>query len=77
MNDRITIDPGICHGQPCIKGTRIMVYLILELVEEGLTPDEIIRDYYPSLTKKDIQSAIHYAVTLIKDEEYIPYEGVL
>lgn len=53
-----------------------MVYLILELIEAGLTPDEIIRDYYPSLTKKDVQSAIHYAVTLIKDEEYIPYEGV-
>lgn len=77
MNERITIDPGICHGQPCIKGTRIMVYLILELVEEGLTPDEIIRDYYPSLTKEDIQSAIHYAVTLIKNEEYIFYEEVI
>ena len=52
MNDRITIGPNICHGQPCIKGTRIMVYLILELIEAGLTPDEIIRDHYPSLTKK-------------------------
>ncbi len=51
MNDRITVDHNICHGQPCIKGTRIMVYLILELIEAGLTPDEIIRDYYPSLTK--------------------------
>lgn len=77
MNDRITIYPHICHGQPCIKNTRIMVYLILELVEAGLTPDEIIRDYYPSLTKEDIQAAIHYAVRLIKEEEYIPYEGVV
>lgn len=71
MNDRITIDPNICHGQPCIKGTRIMVYLILELIEAGLTLDEIIKDYYPSLIKEDIQSAIHYAVNLIKNEEYI------
>jgi uncharacterized protein (DUF433 family) len=61
MNDRITIDPNICHGQPCMKGTRIMVYLILELIEAGLMPDEIVRDYYPSLTKKDVQSAIHYS----------------
>jgi len=60
MNNRITVDPHICHGQPCIKNTRIMVYLILELIEAGFTPNEIIRDYYSSLTKEDIQSAIHY-----------------
>jgi uncharacterized protein (DUF433 family) len=54
-----------------------MVYLILELIEAGFTSNEIIRDYYPSLTKEDIQAAIHYAITLIKDEEYIPYEGVV
>ncbi len=77
MNDRITVDAHICHGQPCIKNTRIMVYLILELIEAGFTSNEIIRDYYPSLTKEDIQAAIHYAITLIKDEEYIPYEGVV
>lgn len=74
MNDRITVDPLVCHGQPCIRGTRIMVYLILELVEAGHTAEEIIRDYYPSLTKEDIQAAIHYAVILIKDEEYVPCE---
>ncbi|HHT9145829.1 MAG TPA: DUF433 domain-containing protein [Candidatus Wunengus sp. YC61] len=61
MNDRITIDPSICHGPPCIKGTRIMVYLILESIESGLIPDEIIRDYYPSLTKEDVRSALHYS----------------
>jgi uncharacterized protein (DUF433 family) len=44
--DRIHIDVNICHGQPCIKGTRIMVYLILELLETGLNPDQIIRDYF-------------------------------
>ncbi len=55
MNDRITVDPHICHGQPCIKNTRIMVYLILELVEAGLIPGEIIRDYYPSLTHDFIE----------------------
>ena len=74
MNDRITVDPLICHGQPCIRGTRIMVYLVLELIEAGHTPEEIIRDYYSSLTKEDIQAAIHYAEALIKDEEYVPFE---
>jgi uncharacterized protein (DUF433 family) len=37
LMQRISVDPNICHGQPCIKGTRVMVYLILELLESGLT----------------------------------------
>lgn len=74
MNDRIETDPNICHGQPCIKGTRIMIYLIIELVESGLTQDEIIRDYYPQITKEDVKQCIHYAVTLIKNQEYVPFE---
>jgi len=74
MNDRITVDPLICHGQPCIRGTRIMVYLVLELIEAGHTAEGIIKDYYPSLTKEDIQAAIHYAVALVKDEDYVPFE---
>ena len=37
--ERISVDPHVCHGQPCIKGTRIMVYLVLELLEAGLAPD--------------------------------------
>jgi len=45
--DRISADPTVCHGQPCIKGTRIMVYLVLELVESGVTPERIIKEYYP------------------------------
>jgi uncharacterized protein (DUF433 family) len=71
--DRISVDPNICHGQPCIKGTRIMVYLILELLEADLSPDQIIRDYYPQLTKQDIEACLHYAATLIRDTEYVPF----
>ena len=74
MNERIEIDPNICHGQPCIKGTRIMVYLILELLEAGLTADDIIRDYYPNLAPEDIKACIHYAASLIKEQEYVPFE---
>jgi len=51
-----------------------MVYLILELLEAGLTVDNIIRDYYPNLTPEDIKACIHYAATLIKEQEYVPFE---
>jgi uncharacterized protein (DUF433 family) len=76
MNDlieRISVDPNVCHGQPCIKGTRIMVYLILELLESGLSSDQIIREYYPQLTKQDIEARLHYAANLIQDTEYVPF----
>jgi len=42
--DRIFVDPRVCHGQPCLKGTRIMVYLILELLESGLSAEITTRD---------------------------------
>lgn len=71
--ERIQVDPKICHGQPCIKGTRVMVYLVLELLETGLTPDQIIKDYYPQLMKQDIEACLHYAASLIRDTEYVPF----
>lgn len=71
--ERISVDPEVCHGQPCIRGTRIMVYLILELLEAGISPDQIMRDYYPQLTKEDIEACLHYATTLIRDAEYVPF----
>jgi uncharacterized protein (DUF433 family) len=71
--ERIAVDPNVCHGQPCIKGTRIMVYLILELFEAGLSAEKIIQEYYPNLTKQDIEACLHYAATLIRDTEYIPF----
>jgi uncharacterized protein (DUF433 family) len=77
MDNRIEATPDICHGQPCIKGTRIMVYVIIELLESGLTPDDIIKDYYPNITKEDIKQCLHYAAILIKDQEYIPFEEAI
>ncbi|OIO73290.1 MAG: hypothetical protein AUJ85_08485 [Elusimicrobia bacterium CG1_02_37_114] len=70
--NRIVVNPEICHGQPCFKGTRIMVYLVLELLEAGETPEQIIAEYYPKLTKDDIKAAIHYATELIKNNEFVP-----
>lgn len=71
--ERISVDPEVCHGQPCIRGTRIMVYLILELLEAGVSPEQITRDYYPQLTKEDIEACLHYAATLVRDTEYVPF----
>jgi uncharacterized protein (DUF433 family) len=57
--DRISIDPEVCGGKPCIKGTRIWVSLILDLLAEGLSEAEL-RAEYPALTHQDILAAIAY-----------------
>ena len=72
--ERITVDPEVCHGQPCIRGTRIMVYLILELLEAGVPAERIIQDHYLQLTKQDVDACLHYAATLVRDTEYVPFE---
>ncbi|MBI4802017.1 MAG: DUF433 domain-containing protein [Elusimicrobia bacterium] len=69
IEDYITINPRICHGQPCFKGTRIMVYLVLELLEAGETPEQILKSY-PSVSIDSIKAALHFAAELIKTEEY-------
>ena len=54
MIDRITVDPEVHFGKPCVAGTRTTVQSVLELLDEDLSFDEIIRDYYPDLTPEDI-----------------------
>lgn len=66
--NRISIDPEICHGKSCIKGTRIPVYLILEMLEHGLSFKEIL-DEYPHITVDDIKACIKFAKALINNEE--------
>ncbi|TFF86860.1 MAG: DUF433 domain-containing protein [Promethearchaeota archaeon] len=68
IEERIEINPEICHGKPVIKGTRIMISIILEWLEAGKSFNEII-DAYPSLTKQDISAVIKYARKLIEDEK--------
>jgi len=72
--ERIVIDPTICHGKPCIKGTRIMVTVILDNLAEGATPEEIIANY-PPLTVEDVKAAIAYAAELAREEELLPLKG--
>jgi uncharacterized protein (DUF433 family) len=74
--ERISVDPRICHGQPCVKGTRILVYMVLELLESGIDPEQIIKDYYPKLTTQDIEACLHYAASLIRDAEFVPFKAI-
>lgn len=63
---RIVIKSEIYHGKPCISGTRIPVHLILEMLEYGLTFDDILKEY-PQIDIDDIKACIQYAITLIID----------
>ncbi len=62
----ITVDPLICHGQACIKGTRVMVSVILDNLAENLSAEEILKSY-PSLTEESIRAAINYAAELARE----------
>ena len=64
--ERITVDPSVCHGKACIKGTRIMVTVILDNLAARIAPDEILRSF-PSLSPEDIQAAISYAAELARE----------
>jgi len=65
--ERIDINPEICHGKPRIKGTRIMISIILEWLESGKSFEEII-EAYPKLTREDISAAVRYARKFIEEE---------
>lgn len=64
--ERITVDPQVCHGKACIKGTRVMVSVILDNLAEG-TPREEILSSYPSLASEDIEASIAYAAELARE----------
>ncbi len=69
--DRITHDPNILGGKACIRGMRISVSLIVNLVANGMTVEEII-DEYPDLEPEDIRQALRYAAWAAEDIIYIP-----
>ena len=69
--ERIIADPRVCHGKPCIRGTRIMVAVVLDNLAEGMTPEEIVA-LYPPLTLDDVRAAMGYAATLAREEELLP-----
>ena len=70
--DRISINPKICHGQPCVKGTRIMVWLVVQYLANEDSVEDILAAY-PSLTREDIQACLAYAAEVTR-ERVLPVE---
>ena len=62
---RVVSDPEVLGGEPCIRGTRIHVAVVLDSLAEGLTPIEIV-DHYPQLTEEDVRAAVAYAAELTR-----------
>jgi len=67
--ERISVDPNICFGKPCIRGTRIWVSLILDFLASGTTMEELLEEY-PQLTVEDIRAAIAYGAEMAR-ERYV------
>ena len=63
--DRISLDPRVCHGKPCIKGTRVMVSVVIDNLAAGESPEFIKQGYH--IEEEDIQAALHYAAELARD----------
>jgi len=67
--ERISIDPNVCFGKPCIRGTRIWVSLILDFLANGMTTEEVLEEY-PQLTIEDLRAAIAYGAEMTR-ERYV------
>jgi len=74
MFERISVDPKVCHGQACIKGTRIPVHQIVLMLANGDTVDELLKDY-PTITREDVLACLEYAGVLA-EEEVTPLEAL-
>jgi len=72
--ERVVVDPKVLRGKPVIKGTRIPVYLILELLAAGMSIKDILREY-PELREEDVRAALDYASKLLKQEIVLPLEA--
>jgi uncharacterized protein (DUF433 family) len=73
MYERILIDPNICHGQACIKNTRIPVHQVVHMLANGDTIEDLLKEY-PSLNRDDILACLDYAASLA-EEQITPIEG--
>ena len=67
MTDRIAVDPAICDGQACVKGTRIPVHQVVHMLANGDTIDELLEEY-PSLTREDVYACLDYAASLAEEQ---------
>ncbi len=71
LMDRITIDPEVCHGKPCIRGLRYPVESLLELLSSGMTTDQILADY-EDLERDDVLAALEYAARVTQVKRILP-----
>ena len=69
VKERIEIDANIHFGKPCVAGTRIPVMDVLEVVREGISFEQIIRDYYPDLEIEDLRACVQYAMEVVAAED--------
>lgn len=67
MYERISIDPKVCHGQACIKGTRIPVHQIVRMMANGDTIEDLLKEY-PSVEREDILACLDYAASLTEEQ---------
>jgi len=74
LAERITVDPDICHGKPCIRGLRYPVEMILELLSSGMSHEEILADY-EDLEREDILAALSFAARLSQVKRLEPVAG--
>ena len=65
--DRIVTDPNVCHGKACIRGTRVLVSVLLDNLAAAVEEEEILRNY-PTLTPEDIRAALEYGAALAREE---------
>jgi uncharacterized protein (DUF433 family) len=71
LAERITVDPDVCHGKPCIRGLRYPVETILELLSSGMTTEEVLADY-EDLEREDILAALDFAARLSRIKRLEP-----
>ena len=71
---RITTDPLVCHGKPCIRGLRYPVVVLLDLLSGGMTADKILEDY-PDLEPDDLRAALAYAAAVTRTGRMLPLEA--
>lgn len=64
--DRIVVDPGVCHGRPCVRGTRVMVWQVVQFLANGDSVDDILAAY-PSLTRDDVQACLAFAAEMTRE----------
>jgi uncharacterized protein (DUF433 family) len=72
--DRVIVEPGVHHGEPCIKGTRVPVSIIVGSMADGQTVEEVI-EAYPQLAPEDVRAALAYAADLVRTDIILPLAG--